>query len=114
MPTCSYAHITKQEQAEWLRPAAPQMQRAPSRLIVPSSVTSVTTQKGIAVVVRLTEWNDNEPYDRLAIDDKSYDIRAASIPERSVPVRCCRDLGIVRARVARSHRLRHDSRGDSH
>ena len=33
MPTCSYAHITRPEQSNWLGPAAPQMYGSPSRLI---------------------------------------------------------------------------------
>jgi HPr kinase/phosphorylase len=77
-------------------------------------VTSVTPRKRIDVVVRLTDWNDTEPYDRLGIDDKSYDILGASVRELSVPVRPGRDMGTILEVAARGELLRREGRGGAH
>lgn len=77
-------------------------------------VTSVTPRKRIDVVVRLTDWNENEPYDRLGIDDRSFDILGASIRELSVPVRPGRDMGTILEVAARGELLRREGRGGAH
>ena len=74
-------------------------------------VTSVTPRKRIDVVIRLTEWNEAEPYDRLGIEDRSFDILGASIRELSIPVRPGRDMGTILEVAARGELLRREGRG---
>jgi HPr kinase/phosphorylase len=74
-------------------------------------VTSVTPRKRIDVVIRLTDWNEADPYDRLGIDDRSFDILGSSIRELSIPVRPGRDMGTILEVAARGELLRREGRG---
>lgn len=77
-------------------------------------ITSVTPRKRIDVVVRLTEWDEQEGYDRLGVEDRTFDILAAPIRELSIPVRPGRDMGTILEVAARGELLRREGHQGAH
>jgi HPr kinase/phosphorylase len=69
-------------------------------------VTSVNERKRIDVVVRLTEWNEKDEYDRLGVGDQTHTILGQSIRMLTVPVRPGRDMGSILEIAARNELLR--------
>ena len=50
-------------------------------------VAAVRDRKRVDLVIRLLNYDDDESWDRLGIDDEWYDILGARIPMRRLPVR---------------------------
>ncbi|HOX46678.1 MAG TPA: HPr(Ser) kinase/phosphatase [Myxococcota bacterium] len=50
-------------------------------------VSAVRERKKIELVVELTEWRAEEEYDRLGLDDRSYDLLGVPTPHLIIPVR---------------------------
>jgi len=69
-------------------------------------VTSVRERKQIDLVVRLLEWDQNEEYDRLGLEDRHHVILGTPIRELTVPVRPGRDMGTILEIAARNELLR--------
>ena len=69
-------------------------------------VTSVNERKRIDVVVRLSEWNDRDEYDRLGVGDQVHVILGHGIRLLTVPVRPGRDMGSILEIAARNELLR--------
>jgi HPr kinase/phosphorylase len=69
-------------------------------------VTSVNERKRIDVVVRLTEWSENDEYDRLGVEEQHHVILGTSIRMLTVPVRPGRDMGSILEIAARNELLR--------
>jgi HPr kinase/phosphorylase len=69
-------------------------------------ITSTRERKRIDLVVRLVEWNDQEEYERLGIDDEFHRLLEVPIREVTVPVRPARDLGAIIEIAARNELLR--------
>lgn len=69
-------------------------------------VTSVNERKRIDVVVRLTEWNEKDEYDRLGVGDQTHVILGQPIRMLTVPVRPGRDMGSILEIAARNELLR--------
>jgi HPr kinase/phosphorylase len=69
-------------------------------------VTSVNERKRIDVVVRLTEWNEKDEYDRLGVGDQVHVILGQGIRLLTVPVRPGRDMGSILEIAARNELLR--------
>ena len=69
-------------------------------------VTSVNERKRIDVVIRLTEWNENDEYDRLGIEEQHHVILGQQIRMLTVPVRPGRDMGSILEIAARNELLR--------
>jgi HPr kinase/phosphorylase len=69
-------------------------------------ITSTRERKRIDLVVRLVEWNDEEEYERLGIDDEYHRLLEVPIREVTVPVRPARDLGAIIEIAARNELLR--------
>jgi HPr kinase/phosphorylase len=69
-------------------------------------VTSVNERKRIDLVVRLLDWADGEPFDRLGVDDRYHHILGTPLRELVVPVRPGRDMGTILEIAARNELLR--------
>jgi HPr kinase/phosphorylase len=69
-------------------------------------VTSVNERKRIDVVVRLTEWNEKDEYDRLGVGEQVHVILGHGIRLLTVPVRPGRDMGSILEIAARNELLR--------
>jgi HPr kinase/phosphorylase len=69
-------------------------------------VTSVRERKRIDIVVQLVDWDDNEPYDRIGLEQRYYHIFGTPIRELKVPIRPGRDMGSLLEIAARNELLR--------
>jgi HPr kinase/phosphorylase len=69
-------------------------------------VTSVNERKRVDLVVRLLDWAEGEPFDRLGVDDRYHHILGTPIRELVVPVRPGRDMGTILEIAARNELLR--------
>jgi len=69
-------------------------------------VTAVNERKRIDLIVRLHEWAEHEPYDRLGLEDRYHHILGTPIRELVVPVRPGRDMGTILEIAARNELLR--------
>ncbi len=73
-------------------------------------ITAVRERKRIDVVVRLCEWNEEEEFDRLGVEERFHAILGTPIRELRVPVRPGRDMGSIIEMAARNELLRRDGR----
>jgi HPr kinase/phosphorylase len=69
-------------------------------------ISSVREEKRIELVAELTEWNPEEEYDRLGIDDPRYKILGVEIPYHLLPVRPGRSMTSILEIAARNHLLK--------
>jgi HPr kinase/phosphorylase len=69
-------------------------------------VTAVNERKRIDLVVRLLDWAEGEPFDRLGLEDRYHHILGTAIRELVVPVRPGRDMGTILEIAARNELLR--------
>jgi HPr kinase/phosphorylase len=69
-------------------------------------VTSVRDQKMIELVIEIVEWNPKQEYERLGIDQQTYEILGVKIPIIQLPVRPGRSLTTVIEVAARNHLLK--------
>lgn len=69
-------------------------------------VASVREVKRIELVAELREWNPEEEYDRLGIDDVRYNILGVEIPYHILPVRPGRNMTTILEIAARNHLLK--------
>ncbi|MEO8876968.1 MAG: HPr(Ser) kinase/phosphatase [Polyangiaceae bacterium] len=69
-------------------------------------VTAVRERKQIDLVVRLLDWDENEEYDRLGLEERHHVILGTPIRELTVPVRPGRDMGTILEIAARNELLR--------
>ncbi len=72
-------------------------------------VASTRSSKRVELVVRLERWEPGREYDRLGIDDDSYDVLGIRVPMIRMPVAPGRNLAILVEVAARNQLLR--SRG---
>lgn len=66
----------------------------------------VRPDKGIDIVVKLEEWDDQHFYDRVGLDEKFIDILGVSIPYHLLPVKPGRDVVLLLETIALNHRLK--------
>lgn len=66
----------------------------------------VRPDKGIDIVVKLEEWDDQHFYDRVGLDEKFIDILGISIPYHVLPVKPGRDVVLLLETIALNHRLK--------
>ena len=58
-------------------------------------VGAVRTQKRITLAVTLEHWKEDKEYDRLGLEDKTYEILGIQIPHLVIPVRPGRNIPIL-------------------
>ena len=66
----------------------------------------VRPDKGIDIVVKLEEWDDQHFYDRVGLDDKFIDVLSVSVPYHVLPVKPGRDVVLLLETIALNHRLK--------
>lgn len=66
----------------------------------------VRPDKGLDIVVKLEEWDDQHFYDRVGLDEKFVDILGISIPYHLLPVKPGRDVVLLLETIALNHRLK--------
>jgi len=66
----------------------------------------VRHDKGIDIVVKLEEWDDQHFYDRVGLDEKFIDILGTSVPYHLLPVKPGRDVVLLLETIALNHRLK--------
>ena len=69
-------------------------------------VASTRTSKRIELVVHLERWDNAREYDRLGLDDASYDLMGLKVPLIKMPVATGRNLAILVEVAARNQLLR--------
>ncbi len=65
-------------------------------------ISSVRDQKKIEVVVELVDWNDEEEYDRLGVEEQRHLILDVALPMLRVPIRPGRNIGSIIEVAARN------------
>ena len=73
-------------------------------------ITAVRDRKRIDLVVQLCEWNEEEEFDRLGVEERFYAVLGTPIRELRVPVRPGRDMGSIIEMAARNELLRRDGK----
>jgi HPr kinase/phosphorylase len=68
--------------------------------------TAVRSEKTLQLVVELCPWNDDEPFDRLGLDDSVLDILGVPVPILRIPVRPGRNMAVILEVAARNHILK--------
>jgi len=69
-------------------------------------VSSIREKKIIDMVIELVEWDANQEYDRLGIDDALYSILDVDLPHLKIPVRPGRNLTSIIEVAARNYLLK--------
>ena len=69
-------------------------------------VASTRTSKRIELVVQLDRWDEGREYDRLGLDEASYDLLGLKVPLIRMPVATGRNLAILVEVAARNQLLR--------
>src|SRR5919106_1041128 len=69
-------------------------------------VASPRTSKRIELVVQLDRWDEGREYDRLGLDEASYDLMGLKVPLIRMPVATGRNLAILVEVAARNQLLR--------
>jgi HPr kinase/phosphorylase len=69
-------------------------------------IASTRPQKGIELVVQLERWDPSREYDRLGIEEATYDLLGLKIPLIRMPVAPGRSLAILVEVAARNQLLR--------
>jgi HPr kinase/phosphorylase len=66
----------------------------------------VRPDKGVELVVKLEEWDDQHFYDRVGLDEKFIDVLGVSVPYHLLPVKPGRDVVLLLETIALNHRLK--------
>ena len=69
-------------------------------------VASIRERKKIDLVVELVEWERDKEYDRLGIDDQTYDLLGVKLPVTQIPVRPGRNITTIVEVAARNQLLK--------
>ncbi|WP_224361479.1 HPr(Ser) kinase/phosphatase [Hyalangium versicolor] len=69
-------------------------------------VSAVREQKKIEHVIELQEWDPNQEYDRLGVEDRFLDIIGVDVPLSVVPVRPGRNMATIIEVAARNYLLK--------
>ncbi len=67
---------------------------------------AVRSEKTVQLVVEICPWSDDEPFERLGLDDSTMEILGASIPMLRIPVRPGRNMAVILEVAARNHILK--------
>jgi len=69
-------------------------------------IAAVRENKKIELVIELVEWDPQEEYDRLGLDDEYYQVLGLAIPRLRVPVRPGRNVATIIEVAARNQLLK--------
>jgi len=69
-------------------------------------VTAVREKKDLDLIIRLVHWQEGMPYERLGLDENTFEILGVKIPFLEMPVAPGRYLSVLIEVAARTHLLR--------
>lgn len=69
-------------------------------------ISSVREAKKLELVMELAEWDENEEYDRLGLDDHYYRVLGVDVPMLRLPVRPGRTMATIIEVAARNQMLK--------
>lgn len=69
-------------------------------------ISSVRETKKIELVIELCDWNDNEEYERLGLDDSFHEVLGVWLPRLRLPVRPGRSISTIIEVAARNQLLK--------
>lgn len=69
-------------------------------------VSSIQKEKEIDLVAELVEWNVSESYDRLGLEERTFDIMDVTKPFLKMPVTPGRNMALILEVAARNHLLK--------
>ncbi len=69
-------------------------------------ISAVRDAKKIEVVIELVEWNEDEEYDRLGVEERRYAILDVAVPMLRVPIRPGRNITSIIEVAARNQLLK--------
>ncbi|MGB5284017.1 MAG: HPr(Ser) kinase/phosphatase [Polyangiales bacterium] len=67
---------------------------------------AVRSEKTVQLVVEICPWSDDEPFDRLGLDDSTIDILGIPVPMLRIPVRPGRNMAVILEVAARNYILK--------
>jgi HPr kinase/phosphorylase len=67
---------------------------------------AVRSEKTVQLVVEICPWSDDEPFDRLGLDDSTIEIFGVPIPMLRIPVRPGRNMAVILEVAARNQILK--------
>ncbi len=67
---------------------------------------AVRSEKTVQLVVEICPWSDDEPFERLGLDDATIEIFGVPIPMLRIPVRPGRNMAVILEVAARNHILK--------
>lgn len=70
--------------------------------------TAVRDEARVDLVVDLCPWRDDEPYERLGLDDQVMELLGTQVSRLRIPVRPGRDMGVLLEMAARNHLLKRE------
>lgn len=68
--------------------------------------TAVRQAKTVDLVVELCPWRTDEEYERLGLDDESFEVLGSALPMLTIPVTPGRDMGVILEVAARNQLLK--------
>lgn len=71
-----------------------------------SGMSAIRDKKRLDLVIELENWNDDEQYDRMGLEEKTYNILNTEIPYIKIPVRLGRNICILIETAAKNFRLK--------
>lgn len=71
-----------------------------------SGMSAIRDKKRLDLVIELENWNDDEQYDRMGLEEKTYNILNTEIPYIKIPVRSGRNVCILIETAAKNFRLK--------
>lgn len=71
-----------------------------------SGMSAIRDKKRLDLVIELENWNDDEQYDRMGLEEKTYNILNTEIPYLKIPVRAGRNICILIETAAKNLRLK--------
>lgn len=69
-------------------------------------VAAIRERKKIDLVIELVEWEHGKEYDRLGVDEKTYDIHGVKLPFARIPVAPGRNISTIVEVAARNQLLK--------
>lgn len=69
-------------------------------------VAAIRERKKIDLVIELVEWRDGAEYDRLGLEEKTYELLGVKLPLQTIPVRQGRNITTIVEVAARNQLLK--------
>ena len=69
-------------------------------------IGAVSVSKSLDLMIELEAWDEDKPYDRIGMEDKTIDILGVPVPHQTIPIRPGRNLAIIVEVAARNFSLK--------